>query len=606
MKKSRFKPSDLKGFKNIAPYLKPHKWGFLFGIILLSFSGVLTLIVTRLWGQLGGVGVLGDADNTADSASKGIEAEILENWDLNELSTIGMAIAIVLIIQAVLSFIRVFLFADMTEKMMLSMRKDAFEAIVSMPMDFYHDKRVGDLNSRISSDITAIQDTFTTTLAELIRQLIIVGGGVAALAYFSVKLTLLMLLTLPVVIIVAIFIGKFIKRLSKETQDEIAASNVIVQEVLTGIVNVKAFANEWFERKRYINKVKNVRSLAMKGAMGRGAFASFIILFIFGAITLVMFQGAALMQEGELASEHFFTFLLMTGLVAGSIGGLAAEFGQVQKGLGAVESLMGILNERREFNDFESDSKEVSLSSDLVFSGVNFHYDQRPDVPVLSDFNLTIKEGEQVALVGPSGAGKSTVAALMLRFQKPVEGSITIGGKDVEDIDLRGFRKSLAYVPQEVILFGEDIRTNISYGKIDATDEEIRDAAKRAHALEFIEDFPDGFKTLVGERGIQLSGGQRQRIAIARAILRDPDILILDEATSALDSLSETEVQKALEELMNGRSTLVIAHRLSTIKKAHKIAVLREGRIVEQGTHDELMTKEGAYYNQVKSQEITA
>ena len=211
-----------------------------------------------------------------------------------------------------------------------------------------------------------------------------------------------------------------------------------------------------------------------------------------------------------------------------------------------------------------------------------------------------------MALVGPSGAGKSTVAALMLRFQKPVEGSITIGGKDVEDIDLRGFRKSLAYVPQEVILFGEDIRTNISYGKIDATDEEIRDAANRAYALEFIEDFPDGFNTLVGERGIQLSGGQRQRIAIARAILRDPDILILDEATSALDSLSETEVQKALEELMKGRSTLVIAHRLSTIKKAHKIAVLREGRIVEQGTHDELMTKEGAYYNQVKSQEITA
>ena len=221
-------------------------------------------------------------------------------------------------------------------------------------MDFDHDKRVGDLNSRISADITAIQDTFTTTLAELIRQLIIVGGGVAALAYFSVELTLLMLGTLPVVIIVAIFFGKFIKRLSKETQDEIAASNVIVQEVLTGIVNVKAFANEWFERKRYTERVKSVRSLAMKGAMGRGAFASFIILFIFGAITLVIFKGAALMQQGELASEHFFTFLLMTGLVAGSIGGLAAEFGMVQKELGAVESLMEILKEEREIKDFEA------------------------------------------------------------------------------------------------------------------------------------------------------------------------------------------------------------------------------------------------------------
>ena len=606
MKKNRFKLSDLKGFGQIAPYLKPHKWGFILGIILLSLSGVLTLMVTRLWGQLGGVGVLGESVGSSDSASSGIEAEILQNWNLNDLGTIGIAIAAVLIIQAVLSFIRVFLFADMTEKMMLSMRRDAFEAIVSMPMDFYHDNRVGDLNSRISADITAIQDTFTTTLAELIRQLIIVGGGVAALAYFSVELTLLMLFTLPVVIIVAIFFGKFIKRLSKETQDEIAASNVIVQEVLTGIVNVKAFANEWFERNRYTERVKSVRRLAMKGAMGRGAFASFIILFIFGAITLVMFKGAELMQQGELASEHFFTFLLMTGLVAGSIGGLAAEFGMVQKGLGAVESLMELLKEQREFNDFETEAKPLNLSQNLEFKAVDFHYEQRPDVPVLKNFNLSINEGEQVALVGPSGAGKSTVAALMLRFQNPVNGEIRIGDENVKELDLRSYRKGLAYVPQEVILFGEDIRTNIAYGKIDATDEEVKEAARRAYALEFIEEFPDGFETLVGDRGIQLSGGQRQRIAIARAILRDPDILILDEATSALDSVSETEVQKALEELMKGRSTLVIAHRLSTIKKAHKIAVLREGTIVEEGTHDELMALQGAYFNQVKTQEITA
>ena len=606
MKKSRFKLRDLKGFSQIAPYLKPHKWGFILGIILLSLSGVLTLLVTRLWGQLGGVGVLGDPGNTGNSSSHGFDAEILQNWNLNDLSTIGVAIAIVLIIQAILSFIRVFLFADMTEKMMLSMRKDAFEAIVSMPMDFYHDKRVGDLNSRISADITAIQDTFTTTLAELIRQLIIVGGGVAALAYFSVELTLLMLGTLPVVIIMAIFFGKFIKRLSKETQDEIAASNVIVQEVLTGIVNVKAFANEWFERNRYTERVKSVRSLAMKGAMGRGAFASFIILFIFGAITLVIFKGAALMQQGELASEHFFTFLLMTGLVAGSIGGLAAEFGMVQKGLGAVESIMAILKEEREIKDFEATSAPLDLNKEIEFKGVDFHYEQRPDVPVLTGFNLKINEGEQVALVGPSGAGKSTVASLLLRFQNPIKGQITIGDLDASSLDLRGYRKSLAYVPQEVILFGEDIRTNIAYGNIEATDEEVKEAARRAYALEFIEEFPDGFETLVGERGIQLSGGQRQRIAIARAILRDPDLLILDEATSALDSVSETEVQKALDELMKGRSTLVIAHRLSTIKKAHKIAVLRYGSIIEEGSHEELMAKKGSYYNQVRSQEITA
>jgi ABC-type multidrug transport system fused ATPase/permease subunit len=606
MKKSRFKLSDLKGFSQLSPYIKPHKWGFIIGIFLLSLSGILTLVVTRLWGQLGGVGVLGSTGKTGESAGTDFEASLLEGYDLNNLETIGWAIAIVLIIQAVLSFIRVYMFAGMTEKMMLSMRTDAFEAIVSMPMDFYHERRVGDLNSRISADITAIQDTFTTTLAELIRQLIIVGGGIAALAYFSVDLTLLMLGTLPVVILVAIFFGKFIKRLSKETQDEVAASNVIVQEVLTGIVNVKAFANEWYERRRYSNRVSQVKSLAMKGAMGRGAFASFIILFIFGAITLVIFQGAALMQSGELASEHFFTFLLMTGLVAGSIGGLAAQFGVVQKGLGAVESLMEILEEKREFSTLDEEVASMDLRKSLEFKGVNFHYEQRPDVPVLVDFNLEVGKGEQIALVGPSGAGKSTVASLMLRFQNPIDGSITIGGENIKDLDLRSFRKRVAYVPQEVILFGEDIRTNIAYGRIDASEEEIVDAAKRAYALEFINSFPEGFDTLVGERGIQLSGGQRQRIAIARAILRDPDILILDEATSALDSVSENEVQKALEELMKGRSTLVIAHRLSTVKKAHKIAVLVEGTIVEQGTHDELMALESAYFRQVKSQELTA
>ena len=606
MKKSRFKLSDLKGFSQLSPYIKPHKWGFIIGIFLLSLSGILTLMVTRLWGQLGGVGVLGSTGKTGESAGTDFETSLLEGYDLNNLETIGWAIAIVLIIQAVLSFIRVYMFAGMTEKMMLSMRTDAFEAIVSMPMDFYHERRVGDLNSRISADITAIQDTFTTTLAELIRQLIIVGGGIAALAYFSVDLTLLMLGTLPVVILVAIFFGKFIKRLSKETQDEVAASNVIVQEVLTGIVNVKAFANEWYERRRYSNRVSQVKSLAMKGAMGRGAFASFIILFIFGAITVVIFQGAALMQSGELASEHFFTFLLMTGLVAGSIGGLAAQFGVVQKGLGAVESLMEILEKPREFSTLDEEVAKMNLRKSLVFKSVNFHYDQRPDVPVLVDFKLEVGEGEQIALVGPSGAGKSTVASLMLRFQNPIDGSITIGGENIKDLDLRSFRKRVAYVPQEVILFGEDIRTNIAYGRIDASEEEIVDAAKRAYALEFINSFPDGFDTLVGERGIQLSGGQRQRIAIARAILRDPDILILDEATSALDSVSENEVQKALEELMKGRSTLVIAHRLSTIKKAHKIAVLVDGTIVEQGTHDELMALENAYFRQVKSQELTA
>ena len=546
------------------------------------------------------------SEGTAPDTELTAEAQMMQDMGLTGLESIGITIAIVLVIQAILSFSRVFIFANMTEKMMQAMREDAFEAIVSMPMDFYHDKRVGDLNSRISADITAIGETFTTSIAMLIRQLIVMVGGIAALTYFSVDLTLMMLATLPVAIIIAIFFGRFIRRLSKETQDEIASSNVIVQEILTGIVNVKAFANELYEKQRYSEKVSRVRTLAMKGAVGRGSFASFIILFIFGAITLVIFKGADLMQSGELASEHFFTFLLMTGLVAGSIGGLADQFSTIQKGMGSIESLMEIIGQKREINDIDTPINEVDLSRNIELKNIDFHYTSRPDVPILRGLNLTINAGEQVALVGPSGAGKSTLASLLLRFQDPVKGSIEIDGKEVSSMDLRSYRKRIAYVPQEVILFGDDIKTNISYGNLNASEEEIREAAKRANALEFIEAFPEGFNTLVGERGIQLSGGQRQRIAIARAILRDPDLLILDEATSALDSVSETEVQNALEELMKGRSTLVIAHRLSTIKKAHKIAVIIDGAIAEQGTHEELMDLGEAYFRQVKSQELSA
>ncbi len=600
-KKKRLKISDLRGFAQMAPYLKPHRLGFALGIVLITISSILTLFVTRLWGQLGGVGIMGGNENISASD---LETGFLANFNFNNLEAIGVTIAIVLVVQASLSFIRVYLFANMTEKMMLTMRRDAFEAVISMPMNFYHDKRVGDVNSRISADIASIQDTFTTTLAELIRQTIMLVGGIAALAYFSVDLTLMMLMTLPVVVLVAIVFGKFIKRLSKETQDEIASSNVIVQEVLTGIINVKAFANEWYERNRYASSIRTVRNLAMKGAIGRGAFASFIILFIFGAITLVIFKGAALMQSGELASEHFFTFLLMTGLVAGSVGGLANLFGIVQKGLGAVESLMDLLNEKREIRSLTEEVKSYDLRKPLKFENVHFHYNSRKELAILSNLSLEMKAGEQIALVGPSGAGKSTIASLLLRFESPVSGSITIDGEDVSEMDLRGFRKRIGYVPQEVILFGDDIRSNIAYGKLDATDSEIRDAAKRANAIDFIESFPEGFSTIVGERGIQLSGGQRQRIAIARAILRDPDILILDEATSALDSVSEKEVQIALDELMKDRSTLIIAHRLSTIKNAHRIVVLVDGSVVETGTHSKLIENKGAYYRQIQSQDF--
>ena len=586
--------------RKMGHYLRPHAWGYALGVLIISLSGVLTLLVTRLWGQLGGVGA-----STGEKA--GVESPMaMLNIDMHSLNEVGWLILLVLAVQATLSFGRVLLFAKMTEDMMLAMRNDAFEAIVSMPMKFFDTRRVGDLNSRVSADITAIQDVFTTTLAELLRQIIIIVGGILALLYFSVTLTLLMLATLPVMIIAAILFGRFIRKLSKRTQDQVAESNTIVQETLTGIISVKSFANEAWEVVRYLNSIKDIRSLAMRGAIWRGAFASFIILFIFGAITLVIFKGAELMMEGGLASEHFFTFLLMTGLVAGSIGGIAAQFSALQRGLGAIESLMELMEESREEVVTQQDQAypALQLRGDVSFEDVHFHYANRADVNVLTGVNLRIEPGKRVALVGPSGAGKSTIASLLQRFHDPTAGVIKVDGQPLDQYNLTGFRKRIAFVPQEVILFGGDIRSNIAYGKTDASDAAIRSAAEQANALGFIESFPDGFATVVGERGVQLSGGQRQRIAIARAILRDPDILILDEATSALDASSEKEVQLALDALMKDRSSLIIAHRLSTIKNADQIAVLSEGTILEIGTHDTLIAGGGAYKKLVENQEF--
>ena len=596
----KFNWKNWGGVRKMGHYLRPHAWGYALGVLIISLSGVLTLLVTRLWGQLGGVGA-----STGEEA--GVESPMaMLNIDMHSLTEVGWLILLVLAVQATLSFGRVLLFAKMTEDMMLAMRNDAFEAIVSMPMKFFDTRRVGDLNSRVSADITAIQDVFTTTLAELLRQIIIIVGGILALLYFSVTLTLLMLATLPVMIIAAILFGRFIRKLSKRTQDQVAESNTIVQETLTGIISVKSFANEAWEVVRYLNSIKDIRSLAMRGAIWRGAFASFIILFIFGAITLVIFKGAELMMEGGLASEHFFTFLLMTGLVAGSIGGIAAQFSALQRGLGAIESLMELMEESREEVVTQQDQAypALQLRGDVSFEDVHFHYSNRADVNVLTGVNLRIEPGKRVALVGPSGAGKSTIASLLQRFHDPTAGVIKVDGQPLDQYDLTGFRKRIAFVPQEVILFGGDIRSNIAYGKTDASDAAIRSAAEQANALGFIESFPDGFATVVGERGVQLSGGQRQRIAIARAILRDPDILILDEATSALDASSEKEVQLALDALMKDRSSLIIAHRLSTIKNADQIAVLSEGTILEIGTHDTLIAGGGAYKKLVENQEF--
>ena len=408
-----------------------------------------------------------------------------------------------------------------------------------------------------------------------------------------------MLAIVPVIMILTVFFGRYIRKLSKQAQSQVADSNTIVEETLQGIQSVKSFTNEFFEMARYRSKTLDIAHTGIKNGKLRGAFSSFTILGLFGAMVAVIWRGSALLAAGELATGELFSFVIYSMFIGGTIGGMADVFARVQKFIGATEDLMEIFNEQEEpVEKIAHLSKDQILHGSICFDQVLFHYPSRPEMQVLSDVSVTIRPDTLVALVGPSGAGKSTFVSLLLRLYDPVSGRILFDEKDSQSIPLSALRGQMAIVPQDIFLFGGTIRENIAYGKPGATLDMIMDAAYKANAWEFINQFPEGLDTLVGERGTQLSGGQRQRIAIARAVLKDPKILILDEATSSLDSESERLVQDALEKLMKGRTSIVIAHRLATIRQADHILVLDNGRIVEQGTHDQLLqVTDGLYRN---------
>jgi ABC-type multidrug transport system fused ATPase/permease subunit len=587
-KKKISKQSFLNALR-VFSYIKPHSFLFSIGLLLLVVSGLLVIVITALLGQLV------SPDSSAEF-SGGMWVQWLPtvaNW--GGTYKVLAALVALLIIQGVFSFFRVYIFSYVTENAMLALRRDAYSTIIRMPMQFFNERRVGDLSSRLSSDITTIQETLTITLAEFIRQTVIIVVGIGWLVSYSYKLTLVMLCTLPVIIIVMVVFGKYIRKIGKRTQDKVAESSVIVNESLTGIVNVKSFANEAFESNRFKESIVSIREIAMRSAVWRGMFGTFIIIFLFGALGLVMGVGAHLQETGEIGKDVLGKFVFITGLVAGSIGGLAAQMGTLQRSIGVIESVMEILGYEPEDVGLDERKDLIPMNGSIEFSNVTFTYASRQDVEVLKGVSFHVPAGKQVALVGSSGSGKSTIASLIQRFYVPTGGQIKFDNRPASDFELTDLRRHMAFVPQEVILFGGTIYDNIAYGAPGASEAEVREAARKANALDFIEAFPEKFQTIVGERGIQLSGGQRQRIAIARAVLRNPTILILDEATSSLDSESERLVQDALEKLMVGRTSIVIAHRLSTIRKADQIVVLDQGRVQETGNHDELMRTGGLY-----------
>ncbi|HAP72150.1 MAG TPA: multidrug ABC transporter ATP-binding protein [Cryomorphaceae bacterium] len=568
---------DLVQLRKIMAYVKPYAGLWTLGFFFLLITMGTSLLFPKLLG--------------------GLMSSSVENLRNNMFQMMGL-----LAIQGVAGFFRVVLFVMVTERALAAIRGDLYTHLLHLPMSFFTSKRVGELNSRVASDTAQIGETLTTTLAEFLRGLSMVIGGIAILAFTSIKLTLFIVGVIPPLIIVTFIFGRFIRKYAKKVQDEIAESNTIVEETFAGIQTVKAFANEAWERSRYRERIQKVVGLAVTGGYYRGAFSSFITFGLFGAIALVIWFGAGMVHEGELAADKLNEFILYALFIGGSIGGLASVYAQLQKAVGATETIFSLMDEEPELVSGEDIA--AAQVEGISFKEVQFSYPSRPDVPVIQGLSFELSKGQTLALVGKSGSGKSTVAALLMRFYQSQGGQISSGANAVENFDLQAWRKSLALVPQDVLLFGGSIRENITYGKTSATEEEIIQAAKEANAWEFIKGFPEGLDTKVGDRGVQLSGGQRQRVAIARALLKDPQLLILDEATSALDSESERLVQEALDRLMQGRTSVVIAHRLSTIRRAHQILVMDEGQGIERGTHDNLMKLDGAYAELIRLQDV--
>lgn len=575
----------LKKALRIFRFIKPYRATFFTGLFFLALSSLTSLSFPYVTGHL------------VDAAT----GKIIGGWSRNQ---IAIGLMSILVAQSLFSFLRVWLFTSVSENSLRDIRLSVYSRIITLPISFFEKRRVGELTSRMTGDIAQLADILSFTLAEFFRQILTLVIGIGIIFYTSPRLTLVMLSSFPLMVIGAILFGNFIRKLSKKATDEHGKANTVVEETLQGIYNVKAFANEAWEIARYKGALGNVLENSLKAARFRGLFISFVILAIFGGIVLVLWYGLGLVEANKLSIGGLVSFIIYTTFIGGAVGGLGDLYGQLQKTIGASERVMEILSETPELGLEHPQSKFYPrIGGEIIWKDAVFAYPSRPDKLVLKGMNLNIPYGSKVAIVGHSGSGKSTMAQLMLRFHQLQTGSILLGGHEIGSFELQRLRHHIGLVPQDTLLFGGTIRENIAYGRPGASEAEIIEAAKKAYAYEFISSFSEGLDTIVGERGVKLSGGQRQRISIARAILKDPEYLILDEATSSLDSESERMVQLALENLMEGRTTIIIAHRLATIRSVDTIFVIDDGKVIEQGNHQELLEKEGLYYRLNRMQE---
>jgi ATP-binding cassette, subfamily B, bacterial len=597
--KTKITQESFREALKIFEFVRPYTWSIIIGLVMLSLSTFSFMIFPYLSGVMVDI-------------AQGNSSKLPVFFRTINLKDVGSFLIILFVLQGVISYTRVMLFARVSERGIADLKDALYQKMITLPISFFEKSRIGELISRLNSDVDKLYNTFSITLAEFIRQVIVLVIGVIVLSMTAGGLAQVMLMTFPIIVIGAMFFGRFIRKMAKERQDQIAETNIILNETITAINSVKAFTNEGFEAARY--HLANAKSVdtSMKFAKARGVFATFIVVLVFGAMFYVLWRGAVMLQAGVILAGTLITFFAYTAIIGAAIASLGSFYGEIIGSIGATERIREILNTPSEvdlkFSNYElllngnplNTSNQVPvkrLNGNILFKDVRFRYPTRTDVEVLKGLDLSIQSGQKVALVGPSGAGKSTIVQLLLKFYDRADGSILIDNQSIDDYEISSYRSNLAIVPQEVLLFGGTIGDNIRYGKPDATEADIIEAAKKSNSWEFISSFPEGLQTIVGERGIKLSGGQRQRIAIARAILRDPAILLLDEATSSLDAESEKVVQEALNELMKGRTSIIIAHRLATIREVDKICVIDGGKVVEEGTHESLSAIPNGLYN---------